>query len=653
MYSTALGREAKALEKNTVAVGYSTTASGESSVAIGNKSLATKESNIALGDNAKATGSQSIAQGTHAEATGNFSSAQGYFAKATKSGAIAQGRDAKAFGENSIAQGMKAKAEGKSSVAIGDGAKASGVNSIAIGTGNIVNGDNSGAFGDPNNISGTGSYAVGNNNTINADNSFVLGNNVTINASDKYSIALGEGAVINGEDSIAIGRGATAAASTRNGLAIGVRSSSGNHAASLGDDATSGNYAVALGSKSTAQIGGTAIGQASSAVSNATALGRAAIAGQPGNVALGHQSVTAAQHTGTFAINNQPVAGLTSGARTVSVGSVGAERQIQNVAPGVVDATSTDAINGSQLFQTNKNVTANTIMAEGNMAALGGNYIPDPNDPDAAGTYETPEYFVFTDPSNVDTVADGGTGVVVNNVGDAFTAINEALQTPLTFTGDTGTATRKLGQTLSVTGGATGNLTTGNLGVEADETGGLIIKLAETVNLDADGSVTTGNSVLNTNGLIIAGGPSMTTNGINAGDKQIKNVASGVGDDHNAANIGDVKNAIGDVTTLGFGIKAADTNTVQKNLGQTIDIIGSNGNITTQVDSGKVEVVLNNNLDLDTNGSIKMGTSTPFGLGPVTNVNRYGMTTSNALAGTSINLTGVTVASPLGITNLN
>ncbi|WP_153045432.1 ESPR-type extended signal peptide-containing protein [Psychrobacter sp. L7] len=667
VYSTALGREAKALEKNTVAVGYSTTASGESSVAIGNKSLATKESNIALGDNAqatgnqsiaqgrnaKATGSQSIAQGTHAEATGNFSSAQGYFAKATKSGAIAQGRDAKAFGENSIAQGMKAKAEGKSSVAIGDGAKASGVNSIAIGTGNIVNGDNSGAFGDPNNISGTGSYAVGNNNTINADNSFVLGNNVTINASDKYSIALGEGAVINGEDSIAIGRGATAAASTRNGLAIGVRSSSGNHAASLGDDATSGNYAVALGSKSTAQIGGTAIGQASSAVSNATALGRAAIAGQPGNVALGHQSVTAAQHTGTFAINNQPVAGLTSGARTVSVGSVGAERQIQNVAPGVVDATSTDAINGSQLFQTNKNVTANTIMAEGNMAALGGNYIPDPNDPDAAGTYETPEYFVFTDPSNVDTVADGGTGVVVNNVGDAFTAINEALQTPLTFTGDTGTATRKLGQTLSVTGGATGNLTTGNLGVEADETGGLIIKLAETVNLDADGSVTTGNSVLNTNGLIIAGGPSMTTNGINAGDKQIKNVASGVGDDYNAANIGDVKNAIGDVTTLGFGIKAADTNTVQKNLGQTIDIIGSNGNITTQVDSGKVEVVLNNNLDLDTNGSIKMGTSTPFGLGPVTNVNRYGMTTSNALAGTSINLTGVTVASPLGITNLN
>ncbi|WP_350542038.1 hypothetical protein, partial [Psychrobacter sp. CAL495-MNA-CIBAN-0180] len=84
-------------------------------------------------------------------------------------------------------------------------------------------------------------------------------------------------------------------------------------------------------------------------------------------------------------------------------------------------------------------------------------------------------------------------------------------------------------------------------------------------------------------------------------------------------------------------------------------IIGSNSNLTTQIDNGKVEVVLNNNLDLDTNGSIKMGSSSslPLGLGPVTNVNRFGMTTGNALAGTSINLTGVTVASPFGITNLN
>ncbi len=69
----------------------------------------------------------------------------------------------------------------------------------------------------------------------------------------------------------------------------------------------------------------------------------------------------------------------------------------------------------------------------------------------------------------------------------------------------------------------------------------------------------TGNSLLNTNGLTITGGPSFTTNGINAGDQQITGVLSGglltdLNNELNAANIGDVKNAIGDVTTLGFGM---------------------------------------------------------------------------------------------------
>ncbi|MGA4438806.1 YadA-like family protein [Psychrobacter pocilloporae] len=826
--STAIGYQAQAKDRNAIALGYQANAHQKHSTAIGYAANAGYAA-IAIGDAATATKKGSTAIGSQSVSTDVYSTALG--------------REAKALEKNTVAVGYSTTASGESSVAIGDGAKARGVNSIAIGTGNIVNGDNSGAFGDPNIISGSGSYAVGNNNTIDADNSFVLGNNVTINASDKYSIALGEGAVINGEDSIAIGRGATAAASTRNGLAIGVRSSSGNHAASLGDDATSGNYAVALGSKSTAQIGGTAIGRDSSAVSNATALGREAIAGQSGNVALGHQSITALQHIGAFAINNQPVAGLTSGANTVSVGTVGAERQIQNVAPGVVDATSTDAINGSQLFATNEaiDVLSGTVIANktkyysvksgatgnknndgaqgsnsmamgGNASATGGqaiaigsgesgqntvasgqqsiaigaNVVSSGNssiaiggdDLDAAskvngvnalfdtytgstgGLVTVGDYSNHTESNGAASVAIGvkaqssgnlstavgvrssssgdassafgmgssatkkgsvalGAGSVANRAGglagyiptgvsladaDAITntqsgaisgavsvgsgakggnrqiinlaagtndsdavnvaqlkgGISSVIDLGLDFTGDTGTATRKLGQTLSITGGATSDLTTANIGVEADETGGLVVKLAEKVNLGADGSVTTGNTLVNNDGLTIAGGPSFTTSGIDAGDQQIKGVLSGglltdVNNELNAANIGDIKTAIGDVTTLGFGIKAADNNEVQKNLGQTVDIIGSNSNLTTQIDNGKVEVVLNNNLDLDTNGSIKMGSSSslPLGLGPVTNVNRFGMTTGNALAGTSINLTGVTVASPFGITNLN
>ncbi|MGP9637037.1 YadA-like family protein [Psychrobacter sp. AOP3-A1-26] len=755
-YSTAVGQTAQATGDNSIALAKGAKATKKSATAVGVNAEALGERSVALGEGAQATTLTGTAIGSRTRATGIQSTAVGVGSKATKQWATAMGFVSEANGVSSVALGDRSVVDGKESIAIGKSNTVSGKNSIAVGTGHTIGGDNSGAFGDPNIVNGNNSYAVGNNNTIDADNSFVLGNNVTINASDKHSIAVGEGAIINGEDSIAIGRNASAAAGTRNGLAIGVRSKSGNHAVSLGDDATSGNYAVALGSKAKTQIGGTAIGQASSAVSNATALGRGAIAGQSGNVALGNQSITAAQHTGAFAINNLPVAGLTSGARTVSVGAIGAERQIQNVAPGVVDANSTDAINGSQLFGTN------SVLKD-----LG------------------------------DTVDDG-----------------------LNFDGDTGTTVnRKLGQKLTVKGGATTPLSDNNIGVVASSPDTLTVKLAKNIDLGKTGSVkmgtsapfglgpvtnvnrlgmTTGNALTNTdvnglgvfvkgpldivpsvaltsNGLNIIGGPSVTKSGIDAGGKVISNVKDGVapkdgvnvsqlvtsaagsrtevtkgtnvasvdkttggsgqdvytvnadGASVSAASSGAVsvtpstKNPITNMTdyevdlsqaskdslvkadnsvqyddstqtsvTLGgagavapvaltnvaagdlsatstdavngsqlfetntkvnkgFGIKAADGNTVQKNLGEAVEVVGSNSNITTQVNGGKVEVALNNNLDLGANGSVKMGTSAPFGLGPVTTVNRLGMTTGNIAGSTSVTGLGVVVNGPFGI----
>ena len=440
-----------------------------------------------MGKGASATSSESTALGAASQAFAASATAVGVGARADKYGATALGVNSRAQGEYSTAVGQQAEAsgersvalgnlsvvDGKESIAIGKGNTVSGNNSIAVGTGHTIGGNNSGAFGDPNIVNGNNSYAVGNNNTIDADNSFVLGNNVTINASDKNSIALGEGAIINGEDSIAIGRNASAAAGTRNGLAIGVRSKSGNHAVSLGDDATSGNYAVALGSKSKASIGGTAVGQASSAVSNATALGRGAIAGQSGNVALGNGSITGAQHIGAFAINNLPVAGLTSGARTVSVGSVGAERQIQNVAPGVVDANSTDAINGSQLFATNSVIS------------------------DLSGTV----------------------GKGLNFIGDRGAVIN-----------------RQLGDTLNIKGGAasTATLTNSNIGIRNDGSNGLIVELAENIDLGVAGSIKTGATTVDNDGISIVGGAlgngnpvRLTEDGLFNGGNTIKGVGDG------------------------------------------------------------------------------------------------------------------------------
>ena len=509
-------------------------------------------------------------------------------------------------GNGALSVGSTADASGGNSIAMGVGAIASGDSSISIGTGNNVSGNNSGAIGDPTIITGNNSYSLGNDNIISGNKSFTVGNDNNVRGN--RASTLGNDNLIGGNRSSTIGNN---------------NNVSGDRAFALGNNNTiSSNAAFALGNNIT--IG----------------------TGLNGAVGIGNNTNVTASTDASFTPTGSTVIGTATGNNVVSIGSAGNERRLTNVAAGGAD---TDAVNVSQL----KGVD---IKAEGNAAALGGNVVN--------GVYVPPQYSVFTDPSNTSSI--GGTGTVVNNVGAAFTAINTALQTPLTFTGDTGTATRQLGQTLSITGGATGNLTTGNIGVEADETGGLVVKLAEKIDLGADGSVTTGNTVTDNDGVLIddttgnvtaltatgtkvtdstntseygangftttdgtnttffnqnglrfedangALGPSITASGIDAGNQQITGVLSGgalndVNSQSNAANIGDLSSAIGDVTTLGFGIKAADGNTVNKNLGDAVEIIGSNSNITTKENGGKIEIELNNTLDLTTAGSIKTG----------------------------------------------
>src|SRR5699024_1362582 len=84
------------------------------------------------------------------------------------------------------------------------------------------------------------------------------------------------------------------------------------------------------------------------------AIGSGATATHHDDVALGAGATTEVQHTGNFTIDGSTAAGLNSGAAVVSVGSAGNERQIQNVAPGVLSSSSTDAVNGSQLYATNQ-----------------------------------------------------------------------------------------------------------------------------------------------------------------------------------------------------------------------------------------------------------------------------------------------------------
>ncbi|MDP0372144.1 YadA-like family protein, partial [Glaesserella parasuis] len=222
--------------------------------------------------------------------------------------------DSSASGTYATAVGYKAVAAGDNALAIGKGATASGKNSIAIGTGNQVIANKSGAFGDPNIIRGVqigtdsagnpiykgidGSYAFGNDNVITSSNTFVLGNNVNnkrdSNGALTWMSATPEGTV---ENSVYLGNNTTATA---------------------GDGSQTGSL------KNWKQDG---------------SRGSTTTAGSTGTVS----SVT----VGNMIYDG--FAGATANG-VVSVGAAGDERRIQNVAAGEISSTSTDATNGSQLY---------------------------------------------------------------------------------------------------------------------------------------------------------------------------------------------------------------------------------------------------------------------------------------------------------------
>src|SRR5699024_5760304 len=106
------------------------------------------------------------------------------------------------------------------------------------------------------------------------------------------------------------------------------------------------------------------------------------------------------------------------------------------------------------------------------------------------------------------------------------------------------------GEELSINGGANlAELTENNIGVDEDADG-LKIQLAQNIDLGGDGSVTMGDTSINNEGLTITGGPSITIDGIDAGNKKITNVAAGT-DDTDAVNVSQLKDQKQDLISEG------------------------------------------------------------------------------------------------------
>ncbi len=195
------------------------------------------------------------------------------------------------------------------------------------------------------------------------------------------------------------------------------------------------------------------------------------------------------------------------------------------------------------------------------------------------------------------------------------------------YGGDSGTVIKKkLNNQVNVKGGITDAAKLSNddnIGVVADGTDTLMLRLAKdlkglnsaTFNNGTDGNTVVngggltindaaGNPLMTVNkdGVTITDGPSMTKDGIDAGDKKITNVADGTigAGSKDAVNGGQLHTAVEDLKTKGFGLTAEDGASVKKPLGDTVTVKGDGTNIITSVDNGAVKVALARDLNVDT-----------------------------------------------------
>ncbi|WP_305729341.1 YadA-like family protein [Pseudomonas sp. D2002] len=330
---------------------------------------------------------------------------------ATGTDSVAMGPLAVSGGTNSVAIGKSATTSSASSVAIGDSALAQGGKAVSIGAGNTATGNGAVAIGDPNVATGTGAVAMGADNTANGQGAVALGNTSTAtgqgsvalgnasNAAAAGAVALGDTAVANNTNDVALGSKSTTAAphtgttAQFGATAAGVQAAaSSNGVVSVGAAGTERQIqnvaAGVISATSTDAINGSQLNSVVTGVNNqgtttaSTLGGGAAYSPATGNITGFSQPINSISATGAVAgptaqttvaaaltalntnVNNTANVAVkydASGGTKITLGATGgagagAPVTITNLAPATLNATSTDAVNGSQLFATNTTV---------------------------------------------------------------------------------------------------------------------------------------------------------------------------------------------------------------------------------------------------------------------------------------------------------
>ena len=546
--SLAMMRQAYAGEQYAAAIGTAASAQGSASLAMGHSALAKGAQSIAIGSanpdpltDAKGTPYTAYDGSTNTQANAARAIAIGQGAKSNTVDSVAMGTGANvaagtnykgenfthgiAIGSNALSQGIQGVAIGNSAahyrdngVALGNNAKTRAMDGIAIG-----NNAESGIQNDPQ-YKVNNSVAVGNSARAHGGSGVALGNDTY--ALGGSSVAAGNAAWALGERSTAIGNNAHSEgygsiAMGREASALSTQDGDKKNVVAIGDDAqATGSRSIALGVS--AQAGtlervrdrsvykdnpelitklkaqkevtdAVAIGSEASVQANeGLALGSNATVNNVRGVALGAKSETAAPvSTASETINGLKYnyAGGTADS-TVSVGNNSTKRTITNVAAGRVNAQSTDAINGSQLYGV-ANAVGNVANSTKNI--LGGNAQVDQN-----GT------------------------ITMTNIGDTGkNTVHEAIKSA------------NQGWELQVDGRKLKDVKAPNRTVN--------FKAGKNIALEGSGDNVTVATVEDASfNSVTTGNVSMSTRGINAGGNQITNVKSGGDTLTNAANIGDI-----------------------------------------------------------------------------------------------------------------
>ena len=617
--SITMGLNAKSLNEKNIAIGVDAYSSAAGGVSLGNGAQTTNNNSTAIGSSAKAKEANATAVGMNATALGNQSTAIGSNANVADGAreSVAIGNNASTAKSYSFAAGPNAKTAEQLSVAIGFNANATGLHAVAIG---------------PNATTG-----------INAWSTIAIGNNA--NATLRHGVAIGDNATTKGDLAIAMGTNST---SQYQSVSLGAES------------AANGGSSIALGASSNATVGGSvALGNSTVAGSNmfdATSSGAT------------FKNDAGVNTTVSFAANSSAIGGA------VSVGKAGNERQIQNVAAGRISATSTDAINGSQLHAVLNNSGFNVQENGSPKSRINNNGVVNFKDGNltTANVTDTEngtivKFDVNTTNITTDATTGNATAANPNNIataGDVTSAINKVRNMPITFTGNSGSAVKKLGESLGIVGDGTDITSTADAnnvtftlnkstavtaGDNKAVTSGAVDTAIKAINLTTAGNTGAGAVNLATQSLNITGSNGLTTvakdNGIEVKiddetrQKIDREVSASVSNGSAAVSVtanGTTKNADGvdvtdyavdlsqatkddiqkgvdantTVTTKGLTFTGTTGSTTAKKLGESVEISGDD-NITTEATDDKVQIKLNKNITVDsvTAGDTKIDTN--------------------------------------------